>query len=195
MDRYDVLRDITVLAGKLNNFAGRLLVAIDGRCGAGKTTLVSFLQNEIEATVFHMDDFFLRPEQRTAERLSTPGGNVDRERLESEVLIPLRAGEKNFPYQRFDCKTQSLQEPVLIEPKSVCIVEGSYSCHPALQKYYDYRIFMTVSPQEQMERIIQRNGPTAARMFKTRWIPLEEQYFARCEVEGKCTCSIDTSTK
>ena len=94
MDRYDVLRDITVLVGKLNNFAGRLLVAIDGRCGAGKTTLASFLQNKIEATVFHMDDFFLRPEQRTAERLNTPGGNVDRERLESEVLIPLRAGEK-----------------------------------------------------------------------------------------------------
>ena len=46
-----------------------LLIAIDGRCGAGKTTLPQRLQQELGGRVFHMDDFFLRPVQRTAERL------------------------------------------------------------------------------------------------------------------------------
>ena len=45
-----------------------LLIAIDGRCGAGKTTLAQRLQQELGGRVFHMDDFFLRPEQRTAAR-------------------------------------------------------------------------------------------------------------------------------
>ena len=59
----------------------RVLVAIDGRCTAGKTTLAASLQAQLECNVFHMDDFFLRPEQRTPERLRQPGGNVDFERF------------------------------------------------------------------------------------------------------------------
>ena len=52
---------------------GRLIVAIDGRCGSGKSTLAAALQEQYGYPVVHMDDFFLRSEQRTAERLATPG--------------------------------------------------------------------------------------------------------------------------
>ena len=38
----------------------RVLVAIDGRCAAGKTTLAASLQAQLACNVFHMDDFFLR---------------------------------------------------------------------------------------------------------------------------------------
>ena len=50
-----------------------LLAAIDGRCGAGKTTLAAQLQRRFGWSVLHMDHFFLRPEQRTEERLRMPG--------------------------------------------------------------------------------------------------------------------------
>ena len=70
---------------------GRLIVAIDGRCGSGKSTLAARLERELRCSVFHMDDFFPRPEQRTAERLSQPGENVDHERFLAEVLLPLAA--------------------------------------------------------------------------------------------------------
>ena len=171
----------------------RVIIAIDGRCGAGKTTLAQYLEEQTGATVFHMDDFFLRPQQRTPERFNTPGENVDHERFLSEVLVPLRQGVVELPYQRFDCKTQSLQDVVVIRPGNLCIVEGSYSCHPSLVNIYDYRIFMTVSPDEQMERIIRRNGAEGAKMFESRWIPFEERYFSACAVEGQCDCTIDTS--
>ena len=171
----------------------RVIIAIDGRCGAGKTTLAQYLEEQTGATVFHMDDFFLRPEQRTPERFNTPGENVDHERFLFEVLEPLRKGVVELPYQRFDCKRQSLQESIIIKPGKLCIVEGSYSCHPSLVNIYDYRIFMTVSPDEQMERIIRRNGAEGAKMFESRWIPLEEKYFSVCAVEGQCDCTIDTS--
>ena len=71
----------------------RVLVAIDGRCGAGKTTLAAQLQAELPCRVFHMDDFFLQPYQRTPERLQAPGENVDHERFLQEVLLPAARGE------------------------------------------------------------------------------------------------------
>ena len=70
----------------------RVLVAIDGRCGAGKTTLAARLQAELPCRVFHMDDFFLQPYQHTPERLQAPGENVDHERFLQEVLLPAARG-------------------------------------------------------------------------------------------------------
>jgi len=68
-------------------------IAIDGRCASGKSTLGAFLQKETGGNLIHMDDFFLRPEQRTKERYATPGENVDHERFYEEVLVPLQNGE------------------------------------------------------------------------------------------------------
>jgi len=67
-----------------------VIVAIDGKCTSGKTTLASKLTQIYDCNVFHMDDFFLRPEQRTPERFAEVGGNVDYERLQEEVMIPLK---------------------------------------------------------------------------------------------------------
>ena len=51
-----------------------LIVALDGRCASGKTTLAALLQQQTGCSVVHMDHFFLRPEQRTRERLGGRGG-------------------------------------------------------------------------------------------------------------------------
>ena len=83
-----------------------------------------------------MDHFFLRPEQRTKERLAQAGGNVDRERFEKEVLKPLRAG-KAFTYRAFDCHQMSLAEEIEIVPTPVVIIEGAYSCHPEFVQAWD----------------------------------------------------------
>jgi thymidylate kinase len=88
----------------------RLTVAIEGSCTAGKTTLAGALAEVFDCNVFHMDDFFLRPEPRTAERFAQPGGNVDRERFLEEVLLPQRQG-KQVVYRPFDCGSQQLGEP------------------------------------------------------------------------------------
>ena len=71
----------------------RTVLAIDGPCGSGKTTLAALLARLYDCPVFHADDFFLRPEQRTPARFAEPGGNLDRERLLEEVLAPLRQGQ------------------------------------------------------------------------------------------------------
>ena len=61
-------------------------IAIDGGAASGKTTLAKVLSEKYHAPVIHMDDFFLRPEQRTPERFAEPGGNLDRERFLREVV-------------------------------------------------------------------------------------------------------------
>lgn len=177
-----ILRE--VLGGRLAQ-GGRTVVAIDGRCASGKTTLAAALAAEHGGAVIHMDDFFLRPEQRTAARYQEPGGNVDRERFLEEVLLPLRRGER-VAYRPFDCGTQRLAPPRVVEDRPLVVVEGSYSCHPELADHYDLRVFLTVGPEEQMARIVAREGTAYARTFREKWIPLEERYFSHLHPERRC---------
>lgn len=169
---------------------GRVIAALDGRCASGKTTLAARLSEEHGWSVIHMDHFFPRPEQRTAERLAQPGGNVDHERFLEEVLLPLRRGERAV-YRPFDCHAQTLLEPIPFEPGPVVLVEGSYSCHPALWGHYDLRAFLTVDPARQLERIARREGETRAQAFREKWIPLEERYFSAFDIEARCDIRLE----
>lgn len=162
-----------------------LLLALDGRCASGKSTLAEEVRQALDCTVIHMDDFFLRPEQRTPERFATPGENVDHERFLQEVLLPLCSG-KPFSFRPYDCSQQALAEPVSVEPRRVCVVEGSYSCHPDLWPHYDAHVFLTVDPDVQLERILVRNGAQMQRRFAQEWIPLEEKYFAAYDLQARC---------
>lgn len=161
------------------------LVAIDGRCAAGKTTLAARLQEETGCSVIHMDHFFLRQSQRTVQRMQEPGGNVDYERFREEVMLPLGRSQK-FGYRAYDCGRMELSAEIPVEPGEIVIVEGSYSCHPVLWEFYDLRVFLDVEAGEQLRRIRIRNGEEALSRFRERWIPLEERYFAAFEIRERC---------
>ena len=72
------------------------------------------------------------------------------------------------------------------------VVEGSYSCHPALWDNYDLHVFLTLSPSEQMERITRREGADRAVIFRDRWIPMEEKYFKTFQIAQQCELCFDT---
>ena len=152
-----------------------VIVAIDGKCTSGKTTLASKLAEIYDCNVFHMDDFFLRPEQRTPERFVEIGGNVDYERFREEVLLPLKSG-KAFSYRPFDCSTFMLVAPVAVTPKKLNIVEGTYSHHPYFGNHYDLKILLTVDEETQRQRILKRPAFLHKRFFD-EWIPMENHYF------------------
>ena len=161
------------------------ILAIDGRCGSGKTSLAMLLSEQLHCPVIHMDDFFLPPSMRTQERLSQPGGNVHRERLIEEVLLPLKQGVP-FSYRPFDCSISDFGVPVDISPSPLVVVEGSYACHPDLREFYNMTVFMTISYELQMSRILSRNGQEKALAFQNKWIPLEETYFQFFDVQSTC---------
>ena len=152
-----------------------VIVAIDGKCTSGKTTLASQLGEIYDCNVFHMDDFFLRPEQRTLERFAEVGGNVDYERFHEEVLLPLKSG-KAFSYRPFDCSTFTLAAPVTVAPKKLNVIEGTYSHHPYFGNPYDLKILLTVDEETQRQRILERPAFLHKRFFE-EWIPMENRYF------------------
>ena len=164
---------------------GPVTLAIEGGSASGKTTLGKLLAQVYGCTVFHMDDFFLRPEQRTKERFAEPGGNVDRERFLEEVLLPLHRREP-VAYRRFDCGTFTLEAPVLVTPSKLTVIEGAYSMHPELSEYYNLSVFLEISPELQRKRIEKRNTPELAKRFFTEWIPMEQRYFTELKVKERC---------
>lgn len=154
-----------------------IIIAIDGKCGAGKSILGEFLKKHYRASLFKMDDFFLQGFQRTKERFIQPGGNVDYERFYQTVIMPLLL-KKDVKYQKFDCSQMKLSNNVEIIPyRHINIIEGTYSLHPYFKHYYDLSIVLDISVKMQERRILKRNGKDKLEVFKNKWIPLENQYF------------------
>lgn len=170
----------------------RVVIAIDGSCASGKTTLADSLAEQYDCNVFRMDDFFLRPEQRTAQRLSETGGNVDYERFREEVLLPIAAGIP-FSYRPYDCAAGTLKEPVPVLPKKLSIIEGSYSHHPYFGNAYDLRVCLTVEPELRRQRILQRPAFLHKRFFE-EWIPMEQRYFQEFQIPDKADILLDPMT-
>ena len=161
-----------------------VIVAIDGPCTSGKTTLAAHLAEIYDCNVFHMDDFFLRPEQRTEQRFAEVGGNVDYERFAEEVLLPLKSGIP-FSYRPFDCGAFTLSDPITVTPKKLTIIEGTYSFHPYFKNPYDLKVLLTVSEELQRQRVLERPAFLHQRFFE-QWIPMENRYFAQCDMQSDC---------
>ena len=170
----------------------RVLLAIDGNCCAGKTTLSQRLGSLLNANVFHLDDYFLQPHMRSPQRLSQPGGNVDAERFLAQVLLPVSRGER-ATVQKYDCHADALLDPVLVSPKRVAIIEGAYSLHPLLAPYYTLKVFCRIDPALQESRILARNGTEVLPVFRERWIPLENRYFEALDILSQCDLVVDAA--
>ena len=168
----------------------QVVVAVDGRCGAGKSTFAAQLAAELGGRVVQADDFFLRPEQRTPERLAQPGGNIDYERMKAEVIHCLGPGP--LSYTPFDCSVMQLGQPLHLEPAWLTIVEGAYSLHTVFGRYWDVAVFLTADEPTRLERIASRKGHNQVEMFRTRWSPLEERYLAAQDVQARADYVIDT---
>jgi uridine kinase len=161
-----------------------MIIAIDGRAAAGKTTTATVIAELFGASIIHMDDFFMPENLRTTERLAQPGENFHHERFAEEVLPYLRSGEA-FSYNIFDCALMEISGKREVAKLPVRIVEGAYSCHPLLGEYMDLRLFADISPEEQLSRIKKRNGTEQAEIFVSKWIPLEEAYLEAFKIKEK----------
>ena len=164
---------------------GHVSLAIEGRCGSGKTTLAALLARLYPARVVHMDDFFLPPDMRTQQRLSQPGGNVHAERFMQEAAEGIRSGGA-FTHRVFDCSVGGYGPDKALPAAPLTVVEGAYCMRPEMEGLYDITVFLDIDPAEQLRRIEKRNGAEGARLFQQKWIPLEEAYFSALRVRERC---------
>ncbi len=169
------------------------LLAIDGRCASGKSTLARQIGEWLGCPVFHLDDYFLPAELRTPQRFAQCGGNVHYERFEAEVLRPFAAGQP-VTVRAFDCHAMALKPPVQLAAAGFGVAEGCYAMHPALRGYYAGSVFFTHDADTQRARLLRRAGPEGLARFEERWIPLEERYFEGCGVQQLCSLTVDTSS-
>ena len=153
-----------------------LLIAVDGPCASGKTTFAKAVAAETGAQVIHTDDFFLPSEMRTPERLSLAGGNFHYERFAEQVTNGIASG-RSFEYGVYSCSEGRITEKRMAVPEGIIIVEGSYSMHPETGMEWDLRIFVEAGYGVRIERILKRNGEEKLKVFKEKWIPMEDAYF------------------
>ena len=109
-----------------------LVIGIAGGSASGKSTLRGALAKGLDATLVHMDDFFLPMELRTPKRFAQPGGNVHWERVLAEVLQPLREG-KSLEYGVFNCSVMAAASPQNSLEVMPRFFMKSYSCISVVQ--------------------------------------------------------------
>lgn len=169
---------------------GHAVLAVDGFCASGKSTLAARMSKILGARLIHMDDFFLPPSKRTPERFAEPGGNVDYERFYEEVVCHL--ADDVLTYGVFDCSEMAVTHDAVLPETPVTIIEGAYALHPKFGNYADIRAFMETDEAEQKRRILERDGSEMLAMFESRWIPFERKYEAAYGIRESCAFRILT---
>ncbi len=170
-----------------------LVIAIDGDAGSGKSELANLLKSIYECDIIHMDDFFLQNQQRTPQRLQEIGGNIDDERFENEVIIPLKE-KRSFTYKPYDCQTSLFANPIRVDNNHIIVVEGSYSLHEKFKDAYDIKLYLKVDSKAQLNRLKKRNNPQLVPRFINEWIPKEKAYAEFYNIEKHADFVFDTTT-
>lgn len=185
------MKNVTDKIEKLLSEKPNPVIAIDGPCASGKTTLACLLSEKYGFQVIQTDSFFLPPEMRNEERLSQPGGNVHYERFNNEVAHGIKSGSE-FVYGNYSCRTGMLTDSAPVSPQNPIVVEGSYALHPKINLLCDLKIFVEADYETRLCRILERNGKEGLEIFKNKWIPLEDRYFKEYAIKEKCDIKIKT---
>ena len=182
---------ISILAAALAQKPTKpLVLALDGRCGSGKTTLANTLARQFPASItLHTDDFYLPPAQRIRGWEKTPCANMDLDRLRDEALRPAYEGQL-VQYRAYSCREGAYLPARELAAQPLVILEGSYSHHPLLTGCETLRVFLTCAKEEQTRRLQAREGARYP-AFAQRWIPLEEGYFAKYSIEESADLILD----
>ncbi|MCR8842695.1 AAA family ATPase [Paenibacillus sp. SC116] len=155
-----------------------LLIAIDGCGGSGKSTLARKLQASLSnATLIHMDDFYLPSDQRsTLSPADKPvGADFDWQRVKQQVLEPLSHGEEGC-YQRYDWETDSLAEWHRVKAEGIVIIEGVCSIRLELANDYDLTIWVDCPRETRLARGLERDGEAARSLWEENWMIAEDKY-------------------
>ena len=172
--------------------AAPVVLALDGRCGSGKTTLANGLAAQLPGcTLLRTDDFYLPPAQRIPDWAHTPCANMDLTRLRDEALRLTYAGQ-TVAYRAYSCREGAYLPTVQLPAQPLVILEGSYSHHPLLRPYETLRGFVTCAKPEQTRRLQAREGARYAD-FAARWVPLEEGYFAQYGIAENADFVVETT--
>lgn len=178
--RTQALREaVELIARSRRGLSRAVVVAVDGRSGAGKSTFAAQLGTITGAAVIDGDDFFAggvalasdTPEARAARCIDW--------RKQRDVLGALRearpAAYRAFDWDAFDGGLSARQ--TLVGPAPVVILEGVYSGRPELGDLLDLRILLCVPDDVRLARLLAREGEIGP--WERQWHEAEDWYFGQ----------------
>ncbi len=152
----------------------KVLVAIEGKCTSGKTTICQNIDKDLPVTIIHADDFFLSDEKRKTHQ--GIGENIDYENL-SVLLKELKEKDK-VTYQKYDCTNKVYINETIEHVNNLIILEGVYSYNKYLKSFFDYLIYLDIDENEQLKRLKVRSSSEKLQKFLDVWVPLENEYYS-----------------
>lgn len=171
-----------------------LFVGIDGRSGAGKSTIAAAVERVLAqenrdpqwVSVIEGDDFYSGGSAEAWDHLTAAqkADWVIDWRRQLEVLTSLRrngiAQWHRFDWgsEDWDSETVPLAAtPTITRMAPVVILEGAYSCRPELQGVLDLLVLLTAAHEVRRDRLIAREGEGYQADWQARWAAAEDHYF------------------
>lgn len=146
------------------------IIAIDGRAGAGKTTLANELSLALslhrKVTVIHLDEIYAGWDLALSDALT--------ESL-LQILKSITAGNMvTFPI--YDWAWEQFDSTREISPCDLIIFEGVGSAQRVVRDLATVTIWLDIDPQTGLERVLGRDGVAIKAQMKL-WQVREEEHF------------------
>ena len=148
------------------------LIAIDGRAGAGKTTLAASFYEELSAdktvAVIHMDDLYDGWENALGERLT--------QTLES--IVKSHQSKVAFEIDIFNWQSMSFDSKRVIHPVDILILEGVGAGQKVVRDAGATLYWLDIDAEVGIQRVLNRDGNQIASQMK-QWQIAQEIHFLR----------------
>lgn len=158
-----------------------ILVALDGRSAAGKSTLAAKVAPFVAAVVIDGDDFYSGGTAEAWDAMSPAekASHCIDWRRQRPVLEKLARSEPASwrPYD-WEADDGSLAGPVTCDPAPVIILDGAYSARPELADLIHLRVLFDAPTDLRKRRLVQREGKGYRADWNRRWDDAEQWYFA-----------------
>ena len=158
------------------------VVAIDGRSGAGKTTLAKRLRAQLPgAPLVALEDLY--------------GGWGGLEHgislLAGEVLRPLAAGRAAV-VPRYDWVSRGWADEWVLQPPEFLVVEGVGAGARAAARYESLLVWITADAVVRKQRALERDGELFASRWN-QWAAQEDRMLAREKTPARADFVVDGS--
>lgn len=166
---------------------GTRLLCVDGRAGAGKTTLGNALARAAPAscttTLLHMDDLY-----EGWSGLAAVAGRVER-----DLVRPL-AQDRPGGYRRYDWHRGAFAEWVPVDPVDLLVLEGVGSGAAAYRDHITTLVWVEAPRELRVARGRARDGE-AVLPYWLAWMADEDALFARERTRERADVAVDGSDR
>lgn len=161
------------------------IIAIDGRAGAGKTTLANELALALslkrDVTVIHLDEIYAGWELALTETLTKS----------LSYIVSALAAERTATVPIFDWHFQEFDSEREISPCDLVIIEGVGSAQQIVREVATAAIWIEIDAQTGLERVLNRDGLAIESQMKL-WQIREDEHFRTDETRENADFILST---